>query len=84
MLPGPPGSFARRQRPNFFTVTGITGDFLTFTTYNSRQAETDIVADVKQIRLAPVAAIPEPETYALMMAGLAAIGFIARRRKTRK
>jgi len=28
-----------------------------------------------------VAAIPEPETYALMLAGLAAVGFIARRRK---
>ena len=28
-----------------------------------------------------VAAIPEPETYALMLAGLAGIGFVARRRK---
>ena len=29
-----------------------------------------------------VTAIPEPETYALFMAGLAAVGFMARRRKT--
>lgn len=29
-----------------------------------------------------VPAIPEPQTYALMLAGLAAMGFVARRRKT--
>ena len=43
--------------------------------------KTDIVDDVRQIRLGKSPPIPEPETYALMMAGLAAIVFIARRRK---
>jgi len=32
----------------------------------------------------PVAAIPEPETYALMMAGLGLLSFVARRRKLRE
>jgi PEP-CTERM motif len=31
--------------------------------------------------LPPVNPIPEPETYALMLAGLAAMSFVARRRR---
>nr|WP_232539970.1 FxDxF family PEP-CTERM protein [Azohydromonas aeria] len=31
---------------------------------------------------AHVAAVPEPETYAMLLAGLGAVGFVARRRKT--
>jgi hypothetical protein len=29
----------------------------------------------------PVAVVPEPETYALMLAGLAAMGFMLKRRR---
>jgi hypothetical protein len=29
-----------------------------------------------------VAAVPEPETYAMLMAGLLAVGWVARRRRT--
>jgi len=29
----------------------------------------------------PVAAVPEPETYAMLLGGLGLMGFIARRRK---
>ena len=73
---------------NFFTVTGITGNFLRAVSYNSQGVETDNFARVTQIRLgvvgAVVGAIPEPGTYSLMVAGLAAFGLVSRRRKAKK
>ena len=68
---------------NFFTLTGIVGNSVSFvTSLTAGGAETDIVDEVRQVRPGGlVTAIPEPETYALMMAGLAAVGFISRRRK---
>jgi hypothetical protein len=72
---------------NFFTLTGIVGNSVSFmTSLTSGGAETDIVDEVRQIRVTggQVTVIPEPETYALMMAGLAAVGFISRRRRTKK
>ena len=38
-------------------------------------------ADAFEVGRFTVTAIPEPETYALMLAGLGALGFVARRRK---
>lgn len=70
---------------NFFTATNVSGGFLSFTTSLTQGgAETDIVEDVTQIRLGIAPSIPEPETYSLMLAGLAALGFLARRRKEQR
>ena len=35
-----------------------------------------------QVAAAPVAAVPEASTYAMLLGGLGAIGFMARRRKS--
>lgn len=80
---GPDGTFALDANgENFFTATGITGGFLSFTTsLVSGGPEVDIVADVNQIRLTIASAVPEPETFALLLAGLGMMGFVARRRK---
>jgi hypothetical protein len=37
---------------------------------------------IDDIRLSAVAPVPEPETYALMMAGLGLLGFMAKRKKS--
>ena len=64
-----------RRGQNFFTITGVTGGFLSFTS-------TVAVDDLNQIRVAGV--VPEPETYALMLAGLGMIGALSRRRERRQ
>jgi hypothetical protein len=46
------------------------------TAFNSKTSETHAF-------MLSVGAVPEPETYALMLAGLAAVGFRARGQKRR-
>jgi hypothetical protein len=68
---------------NFFTVTAINGQLMTSVELTGINGAT--FEDVRQVRIGGmVPAIPEPETYALMMAGLGAMGFVARRRKQGK
>lgn len=77
-----------RSNPNnskfgFLGVQGVDfkgkGDFDYLITFNDNYADADyndMVVGVKAVQ-----AIPEPETYALMLAGLGVVGFMARRRR---
>lgn len=68
------------------TVLDVAGSFPAgaFGFYNYSQASVRYSGlTLEDTPAPPVAAIPEPETYALMLMGLAAIGLVARRRGRR-
>ena len=54
-----------------FTITGTGGTLINSITFKSSNIAFEVAT----------APIPEPETYALMLAGLGAVGFMARRRR---
>lgn len=73
---------------NFFTITGPFAT-LSYTTFSDQAGtESDIVSNTAQVRFElgndVTTPIPEPGTYALMLAGLGAVGFMARRRQSGK
>jgi hypothetical protein len=77
------GSNLNNSKFGFLDVSeinfGSAGEFDYLILFNDNYADSDyndMVVGVKAVQ-----AIPEPETYALMLAGLGVVGFMARRRR---
>lgn len=63
---------------NYFTTVAAMNTFASDTRVG---IHVQAFADGESESLVTVTAVPEPETYALMLAGLGAVGFMARRRR---
>ena len=49
-------------------------------TVDSHDVDTQATLDLRNLAVTAVSAVPEPETYAMLLAGLGLIGFLGRRR----
>jgi PEP-CTERM motif len=72
ILPVPEGDQSAARYVHF-SANG--GEFITSLTFGNTVRQ-----DAFEVSNFSVTAVPEPETYALMLAGLLAVGFVARRR----
>lgn len=50
----------------------------------SGASDTSVFVDNVRLTVSPVSAVPEPESYAMLLAGLGLLGAVARRRKARR
>jgi hypothetical protein len=79
------GTIAEDDNPSFALLgTNVATQFGTFAYvvgYNDSALHDDW--DDFVVGLNPTAPIPEPQTYALLLAGLGVVGFVARRRRAR-
>lgn len=75
----PPASDASAQAGSFLQIAADAGhqvvSVVNGDASSSNETESSNVANTS------VVSVPEPETYALMLAGLAAVGYVIRRRK---
>jgi len=78
-----PGTAILSLTRNLALDLGVTNAFVGFTSgTGASNANHDVSSSTLEDHFAPIApGIPEPETYAMLLAGLGLFGFIARRRK---
>jgi hypothetical protein len=81
--------FSHKSSTGSSVSTGSTGSTDTSTvdtgssdtgTSATGMSDTGTIVDTSPAASSPVSAVPEPETYAMLAAGLAVVGFAARRR----
>ncbi len=70
----------RTNGENFFGISGDAGERFTSITFLSDPVETGI-GDLRQLRLGGVGAVPEPASWAMLIAGFGLVGAAARRRR---
>lgn len=70
------------ERPAQFVVGSFIADATNQIITSNAKNHWSLISGLQVRTISAVAAVPEPETYAMFMAGLGLMGFIARRRKS--